>query len=263
MINQQFIYKPREVILDKRLTPVEQDYLCLIAALQNAGGCTASNNYFARYFGVSRQTAQGTIGKLKTKKIIACKEKKQGGKTIERTIEIIDGNSRSNLLTNGRKRLPTKAVFDPSRLAGTSDKVGRQHHTHITKDITKESPSVSSTTDGSTFVSLWNSKDRLPRIKSLTDKRRKALRVRMAEKQFSENLSLLIDKIAASDFLCGQGERSWRADCDWLLKNDTNYVKVLEGKYDNKGQPATAPPVRDKDGKTERDKMIERTKAII
>jgi hypothetical protein len=117
--------------------------------------------------------------------------------------------------------------------------------------------------DGSAFVSLWNSKDRLPKIKTLTGKRCEALKVRISEKQFAENLSLLVDKIAASDFLCGHNDRKWRADIDWLLKNDTNYVKVLEGKYDNKGQTATAPPVRDKDGKTEREKMIERTKAII
>jgi hypothetical protein len=113
------------------------------------------------------------------------------------------------------------------------------------------------------FVSLWNSKDWLPKIKTLTDKRRAALKVRMSEKQFAENLPLIIEKVASSDFLCGRNDRHWRCDFDWLTKNDTNFIKVLEGKYDNKGQTATAPLVRDRDGKTEREKMIERTKAII
>jgi hypothetical protein len=138
MSNQrQFIYKPREIILDKRLTPVEQDYLCLIAALQNAKDCTASNNWFATYFGVKRQTAQEIIGRLKGKNIIACKEQKQGSKTIKRTIEIVDSSSRKLLLMNSdkvsRKRLPTKAVFDSSGLAGNSDKVSRKLPTHKTK----------------------------------------------------------------------------------------------------------------------------------
>lgn len=254
MSNQQFIYKPCEISRDKRLTPVERDYLCLIAALQNAKGCTASNNWFATYFGVKRQTAQEIIGRLKDKNIIACKEQKQGGKTIKRTIEIIDSNSRKLLLIDSRENLPKI----PAGLAGSSDKVSRKLPTHITKDITKENSSVSSTTDGSDFVSLWNSKDRLPKIKALTDKRREALKVRMEEKQFAENLPLIIEKVACSDFLCGLNDRKWRADIDWLLKNDTNYVKILEGKYDNKIQTATAtaPLVRDKDGKTPREKEL-------
>ena len=140
MTNQQFIYKPREIILDKRITPVEQDYLCFIGQLEKADGCTASNNYFARYFGVKRQTAQEVIGKLKTKNYIVCKEQKQGGKTVKRTIEIVDSSSRKLLLMNSdkvsRKRLPTKAVFDPSGLAGNSDKVSRKLPTHKTKVIT-------------------------------------------------------------------------------------------------------------------------------
>lgn len=117
--------------------------------------------------------------------------------------------------------------------------------------------------DGSVFVSLWNSKDRLLKIKALTDKRRESLKVRMSEKQFAENLPLLIEKVASSDFLCGQNDRGWRADIDWLLKNDTNYVKVLEGKYDNKGQQATAPLERGKDGLTPRERMAKQTGAII
>lgn len=155
MNNQQFIYKPREITLDKRLTPVEQDYLCLIAALQNAGGCTASNNWLAGYFGVKRQTAQETIGRLKDKNIIACKEQKQGGKTIKRTIEIIDGNSRNVLLTNSRENLPKIAVG----LAGNSDKVSRKHPTLKTKVKTKEYKCAHKTKkpvcDNSAFDRFW------------------------------------------------------------------------------------------------------------
>jgi hypothetical protein len=85
----------------------------------------------------------------------------------------------------------------------------------------------------------------------------------MSEKQFMENLPLLVEKVAASDFLCGYNDRQWRADIDWLLKNDTNYVKVLEGRYDNKSQSATALPVRGKDGLTPREQMLKKTGAII
>ena len=32
-----YLYKPAEIIRDKRLSPIEQDYLCLIAGLEKAG----------------------------------------------------------------------------------------------------------------------------------------------------------------------------------------------------------------------------------
>jgi hypothetical protein len=136
--DRQFICKPRALILDKRLSPVEQDYLCLIGQLEKTDGCTASNNYFAWYFGVKRQTAQGTIGRLKTKGFITCSEKKQGGKTIERTIEIIDDNSKKLLLIDSRRNLPKVSRKPSVGLAGSSDKVSRKPPTHtIDKTIDK------------------------------------------------------------------------------------------------------------------------------
>jgi hypothetical protein len=70
------------------------------------------------------------------------------------------------------------------------------------RNITKESnntPYNPPKGDGSEFVSSWNSKERLPKIKTLTDKRRKALKVRMSEKQFAQNLPLFIEKSAACE----------------------------------------------------------------
>ena len=90
------------------------------------------------------------------------------------------------------------------------------------------------TTVSTAFVLSWNTQDRLPKIKSVTNKRKEAFDVRTGEEQFAENWQQIIKKAAASDFLCGKNNRGWKIDIDWLLKNDTNYVKVLEGKYDNK-----------------------------
>jgi hypothetical protein len=129
MSGQQFIYKPCELSQDKRLTPLEQDYLCLIAGLQQAGGCTASNNYFARYFGVSRTAAVEVISLLKRKGFIDSSEKKQGKKTVERTIWIIDENSRQTLLTNSRQTRPKGIV-------GKHGAISRVYPNHITKGIT-------------------------------------------------------------------------------------------------------------------------------
>lgn len=40
-------------------------------------------------------------------------------------------------------------------------------------------------------------------------------------------------KINDSDFCCGKNDRGWRASFDWILQDEV-YLKVLEGKYDNR-----------------------------
>lgn len=46
-------------------------------------------------------------------------------------------------------------------------------------------------------------------------------------------------RISTSDFCRGKNERGWVATFDWLLQPDTA-IKVLEGKYDNRGKPTRA-----------------------
>ena len=39
--------------------------------------------------------------------------------------------------------------------------------------------------------------------------------------------------VQESKFLTGDNDRGWVAKFDWLMANDTNIVKVLEGNYKN------------------------------
>ena len=71
----------------------------------------------------------------------------------------------------------------------------------------------------------------LPRVTAVTDKRKKAIKARL--KQYSmveiEEVFLLAER---SDFLKGTNGK-WNATFDWLM-NENNFVKVLEGNYENK-----------------------------
>ena len=40
--------------------------------------------------------------------------------------------------------------------------------------------------------------------------------------------------------MTGNNDRKWKADLDWLIKNDTNMLKVLEGKYNDGGSKSGA-----------------------
>ena len=78
----------------------------------------------------------------------------------------------------------------------------------------------------------------LPRVVRLTDKRRRAVRLIYDKGYTPEQLDEVFRKAQSSSFCTGQNDRHWKADFDWLL-NESNLVKVLEGKYDN---PAAAKP---------------------
>lgn len=82
----------------------------------------------------------------------------------------------------------------------------------------------------------------LPRVVRLTDKRRRAVRLIYDKGYTPEQLDEVFRKAQASSFCTGLNDRHWKADFDWLL-NESNLVKVLEGKYDN---PAAAKPPRKK-----------------
>lgn len=143
--------------------------------------------------------------------------------------------------------------------AGKAGMDVRWHSKPITKGITKDNSSsstASSTASSSSpdtvlalagsptgvspedFIALWNNyadKKGLSRIKSLTGSRRQKLRKRLSEKTFTDNIDKIFEKISASAFLLGEGSsRGWKISLDFLIRNEENYVKILEGNYDGK-----------------------------
>lgn len=73
-----------------------------------------------------------------------------------------------------------------------------------------------------------------PRIRSLSEARRKAIRARMANGYTVESFRELFQKAQASSFLKGNNERNWQATFDWMIK-DSNMAKVIDGNYEDKG----------------------------
>lgn len=73
-----------------------------------------------------------------------------------------------------------------------------------------------------------------PRIKSLSEARKKAIRARLASGYTVESFKELFQKAEASSFLKGKNDRNWQATFDWLIK-DSNMAKVIDGNYDDNG----------------------------
>ena len=56
-------------------------------------------------------------------------------------------------------------------------------------------------------------------------------------------IPVIDDGETASVFLCGGGDRGWKAEYDWLITS-ANMLKVLEGKYDNDQSNIPMPQMR-------------------
>lgn len=90
------------------------------------------------------------------------------------------------------------------------------------------------------FRSAWNSNcGPLPQVNSLSDERRKKLRSRMADGVTLDGFTDAVKLCASSPFLRGE-VKGFRAGFDWLIKNATNFQKVVEGNHAG-SQPASEP----------------------
>lgn len=70
----------------------------------------------------------------------------------------------------------------------------------------------------------------LPKVTRLTEKRKRAIRVCIAQGFDVEDLYSAFRKAFSTPFLKGDNERGWRANFDFIMKPD-NLQKIIEGVY--------------------------------
>lgn len=86
--------------------------------------------------------------------------------------------------------------------------------------------------DYTSIIKIWNGTN-LPKLKLLSQKRKE--KIKLITKEFGlDNFLKSIEILNNSKFCLGENKNNWKADLDWLIVNDTNIVKVLEGKYNDK-----------------------------
>ena len=74
----------------------------------------------------------------------------------------------------------------------------------------------------------------LPTLSKLTDSRKRAIKARLKDNSL-DVIKKVFEKAEASDFLKGLKNtdgRTWKANFDFLMK-EANFIKTLEGNYDN------------------------------
>ena len=72
----------------------------------------------------------------------------------------------------------------------------------------------------------------ISKVRELTASRRAKINLRLKTTSF-RNYDEIFKAIKEQPFLLGDNDRKWTINFDWLIDNDTNYIKVLERKYLN------------------------------
>lgn len=80
------------------------------------------------------------------------------------------------------------------------------------------------------LASLWNEIVGKPSVMELSKGRTAKARLRLKERSLDQWREVF-EQIKNTPFLCGENDRGWRATFDWIISNDENALKVLEGKY--------------------------------
>ena len=141
---------------------------------------------------------------------------------------------KNNNVNNENKEI---VIEDKSSLSVSTDE---QPTNDTKKSKASKVPSIISVGDKQIvtdeLLKYWNSAMEgrvISKLKQITEKRAKFIKIRLSN--FTpEDLFKVIDKAAISDFLNGRiGTRGWIANFDWIFGNESNFIKVLEGRYDN------------------------------
>lgn len=159
---------------------------------------------------------------------------------------------------------PLENIREQRRLAGkksaekraktneSSATVQRPLPKNATEESKREESKVKNSSNSSTHVPLGDNENSNPEkidynklvawfnettkgvfasVKSLTDVRKKRIKA-IVQEYGKENFANVVYLCLKSDFLKGTGGR-WCANFDWII-NKNNFVKILEGNYENK-----------------------------
>ena len=187
---------------------------------------------FSSITGLKRQNVFRAINKLSSKQIIAVI--KNGDRVIVSYGLQKDYDGWKPVIKkddSNQKRLQTVIKKD-------SELSSKKIPTKDNKDNNKDNTFMSFCND---VMKQWNDFcNDFPvccKIKSITPERKTKLKKRYTQPDF-RNFSSIIDALKVSPFALNQASnsRGWKVSFDFLIENDNNYMKVLEGKYGDGSQ---------------------------
>lgn len=240
---------PANVRYDKELKPMEKILFTEISSLTSKEGyCYAKNSYFAELYDVHKNTVGNWINNLVKRgylKSVIIYEK--GTKNIQERRLYITTPTNEKTDTSINKKIDT---CQSKNLEGINEKID----TPINEKIEDNNTSINNTSlllnNNNNNIHVKNEfSQSCEKIKNkwikiayefdlsgkqlkITDKRKRAINNLLKEYSLEEMLKAM-GKIRTSNFLQGNNKTGWQISFDWFT-NKSNFLKVLEGNYDDK-----------------------------
>jgi len=230
-----------EVLFHPELSSTEKLLFGLLRNLsQTSKGCWASNNYLGALLSVGGQSISNSIANLKQLHFIIVELQQVNTNEIIRHIFIDPtylqhyrelAQSKNDQLTPLEEN-----VYTPIRkvIGGYKKSYSKDDNEDDNKRKTLSGSTTSLSFDR--IKALWNlamKETEVPQISKLTNVRKNKLKSRIQELLTYDDWKKLFIKIAGTPWLHGKNDKQWIVSFDWIIENDNNYTKVLEGKYDN------------------------------
>jgi len=136
----------------------------------------------------------------------------------------------------GGKQTASKPQARPQAKRGSSSSSSSS-----SSDVFKKQHSQNRDFDPTQFQAVWNKYISHPQCRVITEGRKTKLRARVKSSEHFADIAkfeALVKRISETPFLLGKNDRGWRASFDWLVANDDNAVKVVEGRYDQPKDPS-------------------------
>ena len=239
---------PANVRYDKELKPMEKILFTEISSLTSKEGyCYAKNSYFADLYDVHKNTVGNWINNLVKRgylKSVIIYEK--GTKNIQERRLYITTPTSEKVDTPVNKKNDT---YQRKDLEGINEKID----TPINEKIEDNNTSINNTSlllNNNNNIYVKNEFSRVcEEIKNkwikiaheyklsgtqlkMTEKRKRVINNLLKEYSLEEVIQSM-EKIQTSSFLQGNNKTGWQIAFDWFI-NKSNFLKVLEGNYDDK-----------------------------
>ena len=204
---------------------------------------------FGKSIGMSGSTAWRWIHQLEADNILDIKTSPKGtivtiknwdhyqnpdnDPNIKRTSDEhqMNTNNKVNNINNKKLKESIDSLESNKRKSSNKD----QNKNQPAEEYNKFAPTTGRGLNYQKIKEKWNSSVPEPlKIKRMTDKRKRKLRTRYKEEDFS--LQEIINALSEQPFALGQNERGWAADFSWIIDSEEHYNKILERKYADKAE---------------------------
>ena len=230
---------PANVRYDKELKPMEKILFTEISSLTSKEGyCYAKNSYFAELYDVHKNTVGNWINNLVKRgylKSVIIYEK--GTKNIQERRLYITTPTNEKTDTSINKKIDTcqsknleginEKIEDNNTSINNTSLLLNNNNTYVKNEFSRVCEEIKNN-----WIKIAHEYKLSGTQLKITEKRKRVINNLLKEYSVEEVLQAM-EKIRTSNFLQGNNKTGWQIAFDWFI-NKSNFLKVLEGNYDNK-----------------------------